>query len=101
MADNTYWLTFRIHDDATSDHRRDKLYETINNLSSKWWIEPTSFVAFSSEQSADTIAAKVKASFNPAIDMALLGMTDFKTARLIGKSDDRDIYELIPFLKKV
>ncbi|WP_445215571.1 hypothetical protein ACKWRH_24240 [Bradyrhizobium sp. Pa8] len=101
MAGNTYWLTFRIHDDATYEHRRDKLYEAIDNLSSKWWLEPTSFIAFSSEQSADTIAARIKASFNPATDMALLGMTEYKTARLIGKSDDQDVYKLIPFLKKV
>jgi hypothetical protein len=101
MADETYWLTFRIHDDSTYEARRDKLYAAIDGLSSKWWVEPTSFIAFASSNSADDIAAKVKASFNPLTDLALLGKTDYKTARLIGKSDDRGVYDLIPFLKKV
>ncbi len=101
MAEETYWLTFRIHDDATYEARRDKLYAAIDGVSSSWWIESTSFIAFASSQSADTIAGKIKASFNPATDLALLGMIGFKTSRLIGKSEDSDIYELIPFLKKV
>jgi hypothetical protein len=97
----TYWLTFRIHEDATYEQRRDRLYAAINDIAAPWWVEPTSFIAFASETSADMIAAKVKAAFNPVTDIALLGMTDFKTARLIGNSKDPDIYALIPFLKKV
>jgi hypothetical protein len=101
MADETYWVTFRIHDDATYETRRDKLYAAINDVSTTWWLEPTSFIAFASSLTADAIAGKIKAAFNPATDLALLGMPGFKTARLIGKSDDNDIYDLIPFLKKV
>lgn len=98
---STYWLTFRIHDSGNSQERRDDLYKALDNLSSAWWIEPTSFVVFESDSSADAIASKVKGAFDPSIDLALLGMTDFKTARLIGASEDTDIFQMIPFLKRV
>ena len=97
----TYWLTFRIHDDEGYEKRRDAVYDVINKLSTKWWVEPTSFIAFASGSSADQIATAVKSAFNPRTDLALLGMTDFKTARVIGASTDQDIFELIPFATKV
>jgi hypothetical protein len=97
----TYWVTFRIHDDATYEHRRDKLYEAIRTVSSKWWIEPTSFITFASNESANAIAFRIKSAFNPNTDLALPGMTDYKTALLIGKSEDSNIFDLIPFLKRV
>jgi hypothetical protein len=98
---NTYWLTFRIHDDASYEQRRDRLYEAIRTIASKWWVEPTSFIAFASTQSADAIAARIKSAFNPKTDLALLGMSDYKAARLIGNSEDSDIFDLTPFLKRV
>jgi hypothetical protein len=94
-------LRFRIHESGNSQERRDDLYAALNDLSSMLWVEPTSFVAFESDSSADSIAAKVKAAIDSSIDLALLGMTDFRTAKLIGASEDTDIFQLIPFLKRI
>ena len=98
---NTYWLTFRIHDIGNYQERRDDLYKALDKLSSMWWIEPTSFVVFKSDSSADTIASKVKEAIDPRFDIALLGMTDIKSARLIGASKEDDIFQMISFLKRV
>ncbi|KZD22802.1 hypothetical protein [Tardiphaga robiniae] len=98
---STYWITFRIHDSGNSQERRDDLYAAINDISTMWWVEPTSFIVFESSESADTIAAKAKAAIRPSVDIVLLGMTEFKTARLIGAAVDHDIDQLIPFLKRV
>jgi D-aminopeptidase len=98
----TYWLTFRFHDNATSDERRDELYEAISQLATKWWIEPTSFLVFDSGHGIDSIAAKVKAAINPSIDLVLIGMPEVKSCRLIGKSDEyQTLVELVPFVKRV
>jgi len=32
-----YWLTFRIHDDATYEKRRDQVYAAIEAIASPWW----------------------------------------------------------------
>lgn len=102
MAEETYWLTFRIHEDIGADARRDAVYEAISQIASKWWIEPTSFLVFQSASSADSIAAKVKAAIKTTTDVALLGKTDFKVSKLIGKADEfQTLLELIPFVKRV
>jgi hypothetical protein len=40
----TYWLSFRIANDADYDTRYDKLVETIRTSASKWWLETTAFL---------------------------------------------------------
>jgi len=44
------------------------------------------FLLFESSHDIDQIAAAVTAAFNPRTDMALVGMPEFKSARLIGAS---------------
>lgn len=98
----TYWLSFRIADDAGYSDRYDKLIETVKALKTgnNWWFETTSFFIFDSEHNADGIAASVKKAISPTVDIAILGMTDFKTARAIGAVKDQDIFTLVPFMKK-
>jgi hypothetical protein len=98
----TYWLTFRIHETGNADARRDALYEAIKTLTSEWWVEPTSFIAFDSASNIDAVAAKAKSAINPNIDLVFIGMTDYKSARLVGDSDDfRTVLKLFPFVKRV
>jgi hypothetical protein len=97
---SVYWLTFRIENDAGYRNRYDALIEAIRVISSKWWVEPTSFLLFESARDIDGVAAVSKAAINPRIDMALVGMPDFKSARLVGASTDQDIFALMPFTKK-
>ncbi len=96
----TYWIAFRITDDATYSYRYDALMEAIRTNATKWWTDPTSFIVFSSERSIDDIAAVVEEAIDPSSDVALIGKSEFKTARLVGTTNDHDIFELIPFAKK-
>lgn len=97
----TYWISFRLHDDNTYDKRYSDLVETIRKVSSTWWVEPSSFIVFGSEYDISTIAGSVKTAINPDTDMTLIGMPDYKSARLIGVNEDEDIVKLIPFVKKL
>ena len=52
-----YWLTFRIADKTirgfSSDDRRSALYAAVQTHLGKWWVKPTSFIAFSSDSSIE------------------------------------------------
>lgn len=97
----TYWLSFRIKDDATYSERYNALVETVRVNSSKWWLETSSFFVFNSSDGIDDLATAVKYAIDEAIDIVLIGMPDFKSARLIGANKDQDIFALIPFVKAV
>lgn len=98
----TYWITFRIAETSNYSQRYDKLMDNLRELagSSHWWVESTSFVVFESAQDIDGVAASVKATLDPSKDLALVGMPEFKSARIIGASTDKDLFNLIPFVKK-
>jgi hypothetical protein len=96
----SYWTTFRIHNDASYRTRYDNLVEAVRSISSKWWVDPTSFLLFESSKDINGVAAAVKAAINTGTDMALIGMPDFKDARLVGQTGDQDLFALMPFAKK-
>ena len=96
----TYWLSFRIANDTNYDVRYDKLVETIRVSASKWWLETTAFIVFSSNYEIDALATRVNSAINTAKDVAVIGMPDFKTARVLGAAKDDDIFALIPFIKR-
>jgi hypothetical protein len=95
----TYWLSFRIADDATYDTRYERLLEAIHTPASKCWLETTAFIIFSSSHDIDALAARVKGAINATKDIAVIGMPDFKSARILGASQDDDIFALMPFIK--
>ena len=97
---SVYWISFRINDDASYRQRYQNLMDAIQAISTKWWLEPTSFVLFESDRDIDGVAAMTKTAINPRIDTALIGMPDYKSARLVGVSTDQDIFFLMPFTKK-
>ncbi|WP_042776614.1 hypothetical protein [Sinorhizobium fredii] len=96
----TFWITFRLKDNATYTQRYDDLVETVRTSASKWWVEPSSFLVFASSETIDTIAARVKKVINTADDLVVIGMSDYKSARLVGNNEDADIFDLIPFMKR-
>jgi hypothetical protein len=96
----TYWLSFRIADDATYEDRYNALVGSINSVSSKWWVDTTAFFVFRSETNIDDLATRIKSTINPTKDIVLIGMPDFKSARIIGAYQDPDIFDLMPFTKK-
>lgn len=101
MAD-LYWMTFRLEDDGTWQRRYDALKSTISDCTtgSKWWVEPTSFILFRSEAKIDELAALVAEAIDTETDVALLAMTDYKSARVIGSVQDSDLFSLWPDAKR-
>jgi hypothetical protein len=95
-----YLLTFRLNEDSDYAARYDRLVEAVRETSKGWWVESTSFILFDSDQNIDDLAATVKANLKPAVDLALVGMRDYKSARAIGAITDDDLYVLMPFTKK-
>lgn len=99
----TYWVTFRIEDvivgGNTYDDRRTAFYKAIEKICTKWWLPSTSFVVFESDTDINSVCAAIRAPLSRAHDLFLLGMPEFKSARIFGKNDDNDIYDLIDFLK--
>jgi hypothetical protein len=99
----TFWLTFRIENRTVGgrsyDQRRDALYEAIRQHTKKWWLKPTSFVAFESTQSIDAIADACRVAIAESHDLFLIREMDTKSAIICGNNDDRDIYILMPYLK--
>jgi len=96
----TYWLSFRLENNRTYSDRYESLTESVRTAARKWWTEPSSFLVFECEFDIDTLADRFKRSINPTTDILLLGMPDFKSARIIGAYRDPDIFELMPFAKK-
>lgn len=104
MAD-TYWLSFRLNDSGqwadTYDHRYDALIDVIKtSCNGKWWFETSSFFLFASTRTADQLVSSIKMAIAESVDLVVLGKTDYKTGRVIGNCKDKDIYELVPFMKK-
>ena len=100
MAD-TYWLTFRIHEDSGYAETYRELNDTIQTLTTggKWWYETTAFYLFSSSSSIDAIARSVGSVIRLDRDLVVIGKTDYKTGRVVGKCEDDDIFDLVPFMK--
>ena len=101
----TYWITFRIADVAVAgrsyEDRYNSLIKIVTDNSPTWWGQTTSYLAFNSDQGLDSIAAKFKAAIAPSHDLFLLREMDKQSARICGKNDDEDIYDLMPYLQNI
>ena len=95
-----YWLSFRLETNSTYSERYDDLTKTIDINSSKWWYGTSSFFVFESVASIDEMVVVVKNAVDERVDLVLMGMPEFKSARIIGVNDDQDIFALMPFTKK-
>mgnify|MGYP001467596370 CR=1 FL=1 len=101
----TYWITFRIADVTVSgrsyEDRYNALVKIVTGNSPKWWVQTTSYLAFTSDQGIGSIAAEFKAAIAPSHDLFLIRQMDKQSARICGKNDDKYIYDLMPYLEKV
>lgn len=95
-----YWLTFRLKDDRDYARRYDELTEGVRRISSRWWPEATSFLLFDSDQTIDDVADHVRDLIDERGDLVLIGMSEFKSARVLGPVRDADLFALMPFTKK-
>lgn len=97
---DTYWISFRIKDDATYAERYDALVDEVRKLASpnKWWIDTTAFIVFACGLKIGDVANRIRRAMGDE-DIALVGMPDFKSMRVIGLHADEDIFDLVPFAK--
>lgn len=95
----TYWITFRIADHGNYQARYDALHLAIHERTDKVWEESSSFILFRSEHTIDQLASAVERALDTDIDVALIGMTEVKSARIVGDWSDPDLTELIPFVQ--
>lgn len=102
MAGELYWLTFRLADNASWQQRYDALKIAVSGSmdGTVWWDEPTSFLLFRSNLAIDDLATVIAEAIDLRTDVALLGMPDYKSARVVGSLDDPDIFKLWPWVKQ-
>lgn len=99
MAD--FWITFRLENDSTYERRYKALYAAAETNSSKWWVEPTSFIAVRSNLSIDALGQRLKAAINTSTDLVLLREIGVKNSRYAGVVQDDDFFEFFPDVKKL
>lgn len=97
---SVYWITFRLEQNTTYDDRYKALIDTVDKMKSMWWGETSSFILFEAEKTIDEVAAAIKKAINASTDIVLIGMSDYKSARVIGPIKDQDLFKLMPFTKK-
>ena len=96
-----YWMTFRIADDGRWALRYHALVDTVRSIATgPYWDEPTSFFVFESALPIDDVAARVSRVLNMRTDVAVIGMPEWKSARVLGDTPKDDaLFRLMPFAK--
>jgi len=80
-----YWISFRLKSDASYSSRYNALTDAIYANVAGIWDGDTSFLAVRTNETIDSLAAKLKATINPS--------TDHLVMREIGKDSTRYIGE--------
>jgi hypothetical protein len=106
VANTIYWLNFRIEDDETArkpNHkaRYEALVEIVEEYALTWWRQSPSLYIFDTNIAIDNIAPLFKKCINPELDYVILGQLDAKEARIAGRYNDKDIFQIVPFLKEM
>lgn len=108
MAEEIYWLSFRLHKsdgyERTYDQRLQDLNDEIKAASgdgANWWLETTSFFIFRSSESLDTIVARVRRAIDDDVDLVVLRKMNNQSGRVIGACKDKDIFKLVPYMTAV
>lgn len=102
MTLNLYWVSFRVEETGNHAARRKALEEAIKDCTSgTWWKDPTSFVLFQSDLAINIIAGHLKTAIDEDTDIAVIGMPNFKSARVIGNVVDADLFSLWDWIKPV
>jgi hypothetical protein len=91
---SSYFFSFRLSEKTTPrgtyDERYNALYETIRQMSNGWWLKPTSFGVFYSNQSADGVLAQIATAIDEAVDLFVLGKIDYLGIWVLGNYTDSD-----------
>lgn len=60
----------------------------------------TSLILFESDLAIGQIVAGIKKAINTGTDVAVSGIPDIKTGRLVGNVQDNDLFDLWDWIKK-
>jgi hypothetical protein len=106
VANTIYWLNFRIEDDdqvRKPNHkaRYEALVEIVEEYALTWWRQSPSLYIFDTNIAIDNIAPLFKKCINPELDYVIIGQLDAKEARIAGRYNDKDIFQIVPFLKEM
>lgn len=95
---NTYWLTFRINDDAGADARRRALNNFIDNLSVRQnYKEPTSFIIFETKAEYSQILRGIDEIISENVDVVIVGAVNGRNVVLLGAAKHiGDLKAMIP-----
>ena len=100
-----YWITFHKEEEIVGgknwNDRYNALIAAIDQNSSRWWYETTSFIVFDSISSIDGLAYKFKATIAPSKDLFLLRVMDSRSARVCGRITDQTIFMVMPYLEVI
>ncbi|MBW6528717.1 hypothetical protein KZ813_17890 [Sphingomonas sp. RHCKR7] len=96
----TYWITFRLTDDASYKQRYDDLVDALNEVGSAFWDEPTSFVAIETDMGIGALASLLKSTINPGTDILVIREIGRDNTRYIGEPKNGFLY-FFPNAKKV
>ncbi|MGZ8311872.1 MAG: hypothetical protein ACXWU1_10755 [Allosphingosinicella sp.] len=98
---HVYWVTFRIEQTGNASARYKALIDTLDELTQHLsWSAPGAFVLFRSPRSIGEIAERIRNSIDPEVDLALVGMSEFRSARVVGAVPDEALLELMPFARQ-
>lgn len=94
--------TFRLKRDATYDTRYAAMVKAFEGAGSNFWTEPTSFWAFDTAHTIDAVAAHIKKTINPAIDLVVFRQIGSTDTRYIGTPENASAFlSHFPDAKKV
>ena len=106
MANSIYWLNFRIEDDETArkpNHkaRYEALVEVVEEYALTWWRQSPSLYIFDTNIDIEHVAPLFKKCINPECDFFILGQLGTQEVRISGRYNDKDIFQIIPYLKEL
>ena len=94
---HTYWMTYRLADDGQFVARSKQINTILNSVSEgARWAEPHTFFIFKSKLGINDVIARFRPALDERKDMLLLGMTEFKEARVLGVPQHAALYALVP-----
>ena len=90
-----YWISFRLAnervDGRTCDQRLKDLQDVIDDLSTGFWDETSSFYVIESAKTTAEVATALRGAIAPTADLILMRRLDGPEANLIGKYADDQI----------
>jgi hypothetical protein len=98
----TFWVTFRLKQDATYSARYQGMLDALVRIRDASWGEPTSFWIFSTGESITGAAYALTAPLHATTDLLVIREIDAKDCYYFGSMDHESVFKpLVPYAKKL